>query len=107
MQPKYVKEIANEIKNYVQKGIYSEDYFDPSLSSNYVINKFTTTWNSNLVDHMKKRPEMNISNIEKQMLEFEIDPKVLIQLKKEKTDILEVDRISVFFCITLKNKREG
>ena len=66
MQPKYVKEIANEMKNYVQKGIYSEDYFDPSLSSNYVINKFTTTWNSNLVDHMKKRPEMNISNIEKQ-----------------------------------------
>ncbi|MDO5483009.1 MAG: CotH kinase family protein [Bacteroidaceae bacterium] len=66
MLPKYVKEIAEEMKNYIQKGIYSEDYFDPSLSSNYVINKFTATWNSNLVDHMKKRSEMNISNIEKQ-----------------------------------------
>ncbi|MDO4737993.1 MAG: CotH kinase family protein [Bacteroidales bacterium] len=66
MQPKYVKEIANEMKNYIQKGIYSEDQFDPSLSSNYVIKTFTTSWNSNMIDHMRKRSEMGISTVEKQ-----------------------------------------
>ena len=66
MQPKYVKAIANEMKDYMKKGIYSEDNFDPSISANYVINKFTLTYNNNIVDHMKKRSEMKISALTKQ-----------------------------------------
>ena len=66
MLPKYVKAIANELRDYMKKGIFNEDRFDPSISSNYVINKFTATWNSNIIDHMRKRSEMGISNVEKQ-----------------------------------------
>ena len=75
MQPKYVKAIANEMKDLMKKGIYSEDHFDPSISSNYVINKFTSTYNSNLVDHMKSRSELGIQSLTKQAVTISANTK--------------------------------
>ena len=71
MLPKYVKDIANEMRDYMKKGIYQEDRFDPSISSNYVINKFNANWNKNIVDHMQKRSEMGISKVEKQTVNIQ------------------------------------
>jgi len=66
MQNKYVKEIANEMRDYMKTGIYNEDRFDPSISSNYVIGKFTASYNSSLVDHMRNRSELGIKTVSKQ-----------------------------------------
>ena len=68
MQEKYVKAIANEMKNYIQKGInaHSEDRFDPSISSNYVINKFNKSWDDKLTTTLKNRSEIKLSSVAKQ-----------------------------------------
>lgn len=75
MQPDRVKAIANEMRDKIQKGInaHPEDKFDPSISSNAVINKFTKTWNSNIVDHLKNRSEMGLTNKTKQSVTISAD----------------------------------
>ena len=68
MQSKYVKEIANEMKNKIQAGVsaHQEDRFDPSISSNYVINKFNKSWDDKLTTTLKERSEMSLKEVNKQ-----------------------------------------
>ena len=77
MQQKYIKEIANEMKNKIQAGVnaHQEDRFDPSISSNYVINKFTKSWNDKLTNTLKNRSEIKLSSVSKQKVTISADTK--------------------------------